>query len=155
MFSCLTVLLLNNLYAEYFGQFSWLVFFIAAFFVFVKIAVLGAVIILFSTITSNSFITLIFSTSVFIVGVTVEEVLFYLRSAFASQEVAISETLRTVIEMVAYLVPNLATFDFKTAAAHGLLPAWSQLGLSLAYGVAYIVVLLLIASGLFSRREFN
>lgn len=155
LFSCFTVLLIKGLYADYFGHFSWLAFFLAAFFVFIKIAVLSAVIILFSTVASNSFITLIFSISVFIVGSTVEEVLFFLRSALSVQDVPISQTLRGVIEVVSYVFPNLATFDFKTAAAHGLLPAWGQLGLSLGYGVAYIVVLLLFASCLFCRREFN
>lgn len=155
LLSCLTVLLINGLYIEYFGQFSWLVFFVAAFFVFVKIAVLNAVIILFSTVTSNSFITLVFSISVFIVGATVEEVVFFLRSTLSAQEVAISETLRGVIEVVAYVVPNLAVFDFKTAAAHGLMPTFEQMSLSLGYGIVYIIVLLLASSFLFSRREFN
>jgi ABC-type transport system involved in multi-copper enzyme maturation permease subunit len=153
--SCLTVFLVKALYADYFLQFSWLVFFVAALFVFVKIAVLGAVIILFSTITSNSFITLIFSISIFIVGTTIEEVLFFLRSALSSQEIAISHTLHSVIKFVSYLVPNLAVFDFKSSAAHGLMPAWGELGGALGYGVVYIIVLLLFASCIFSRREFN
>jgi ABC-type transport system involved in multi-copper enzyme maturation permease subunit len=153
--SCLTVLLIKSLYGNYFGHFSWVVFYIAALFVFLKIAVLGAVIILFSTLTSNSFITLIFSVSVFIVGSTVEEVLFFIRSTLDAQEVVISHTLRTVIEVVAYLFPNLAAFDFKTAAAHGLVPALPQLVFSFGYGSVYIVVLLLLSSFIFCRREFN
>jgi ABC-type transport system involved in multi-copper enzyme maturation permease subunit len=153
--SCLTVWLVKCLYVDYFEQFSWLVFSIAALFVFVKIAVLGAAIIFFSTLTSNSFITLIFSISVFIVGTTVEEVLFFLRSALAVQEVAVSHTLRIIIETVSYLVPNLAVFDFKSSAAHGVMPAWGELGGALGYGVVYIIVLLLFASCIFSRREFN
>lgn len=153
--SCLTVVLVKGLYSNYFSQFSWLVFFIAAFFVFLKIAIIGAIVILFSTITSNSFITLVFSLSAFVIGSTIEEVLFFIRSALGAQEIVISHTLRTVIEAVAYVVPNLAAFDFKTAAAHGLMPAWPQLAFSLGYGSVYIVVLLLLSSFIFSRREFN
>lgn len=153
--SCLTVWLVNSLYSVYFGHFSWLVFFVAAFFIFVKIAVLAAVIVFFSTVTSNAFITLVFSVSTFVVGSMVEEVLFYLQSAFATQEIAISESLRRIIEIVSYIVPNLAAFDFKTAAAHGLLPDSQQLAFSFGYGAVYIVVLLLLSSAIFCRREFN
>jgi ABC-type transport system involved in multi-copper enzyme maturation permease subunit len=143
------------MHSDYFAQFSWTVFSLAALFVFLKIAVLGAVVVLFSTLTSNSFITLIFSISVFIVGTSVEDVLFFLRSGLAAQDVAVSKTLWIVIEVVSYLVPNLAVFDYKISAAHGLMPAWGQLGLSLGYGAVYIVVLLVVASCVFSRREFN
>ncbi|MDY0262693.1 ABC transporter permease [Syntrophotalea acetylenica] len=155
LISCLTVLLVKGLYSDYFEEFSWTVFFVAAIFVFVKNAVLSAVVILFSTITSNSFITLIFSVSVFIVGTTIEEVLFFLKSALSVQEVAISQTLRTVIEFVSYLVPNLAAFDYKTAAAHGLMPTLKEMGFSIGYGIVYIAVLLFFSSILFCRREFN
>ncbi len=153
--SCLTVLLLNGMYAGYFGAFSWPMFFTAAFFVFVKIAVLGAIVVFFSTITSNSFITLIFSICAFIIGTTIEEVVFYLRSGFAEQEIAISESLRKFIEAVSYLVPNLAAFDFKTEAAHGLAVGWGRIGFSLGYGAVYVILLLILASVIFSRREFN
>lgn len=155
IFSCFTLLLLKGLYADYFGQFSWSIYFVAAFFVFVKIMVLGAVVVFFSSITTSSFITLIFSICTFIVGVSIEEVVFYLRSSFAAQEVVISESLRGVIAVVSYLVPNLTAFDFKTEAAHGLLIGWPRLGFSLGYATLYIVVLLLLASFIFGRREFN
>ncbi len=153
--SCLTMLLLKGMYADYFGQFSWGVFFIAAFFVFIKIAVVAAIIIFFSSITSNSFITLIFSLCTFIVGVSIEEVVFYLRSSFAAQEGVISESLQSVISVVSYVVPNFAAFDFKTEAAHGLLIGWQRLGFSLGYATVYVVILLLLASFIFRRREFN
>ena len=155
LFSCFTVVLLKGVYADYFGQFSWIPFLIAAVFVFVKVAVIAAVVIFFSAITSNSFITLIFSICTFIVGVTIEEVVFYLRSPFASQELAISESLRSFIETVSYLVPNLAAFDFKAEAAHGLPLGWERLGFSLGYAVVYIGVLILLATLIFRRREFN
>lgn len=153
--SSATVFFLHWSYPDYFGQFSWAIFFIAAFFVFVKIALLTSIVVFFSSITTNSFITLIFSVCAFIVGSTIEEVLFYLRSGFAAQELAISNTLRHFLDIVSYLAPNLSVFDFKTEAAHGLAIGLDRLGFSLAYAVVYITVLLLLASLIFRRREFN
>jgi hypothetical protein len=116
---------------------------------------LAGIVVFFSSITSSSFITLIFSISSFIVGVTIEEVVFYLQSEFAAKEVIVSDSLKYFIEVVSYLLPNLSVFDFSLEAAHGLPIEGSRLVLSLGYGGVYVTLLLLLASAIFSRREFN
>jgi ABC-type transport system involved in multi-copper enzyme maturation permease subunit len=154
-FSCLTVGLVRHLYPDYFFGFSWLSFFIACFFVLVKFSVLTAIVVFFSSITSSSLITLIFSMSSYVAGVTIEEVVFYLKSEFALQEQIISESLTDVIDIISYLLPNLSVFDFTLEAAHGLTITGHRLFLSFGYGAVYNSILLLLASFIFSRREFN
>ena len=153
--SCLTVGLLLNLYPNYFVGFSWLNFVIACFFVLVKFSVLTAIVVFFSSITSSSLITLIFSLSSYVAGITIEEVVFYLKSEFAAQEKIISESLQTFIDIVSYLIPNFAVFDFTLEAAHGLTITSSRMFLAFGYGAIYISILLMLASFIFSRREFN
>ncbi len=155
LFSSLTVLLLLTMYPGYFVGFSWTIFFIACFFVFIKFSVLSAIVVFFSAITSSSLITLIFSLSSYVAGVTIEEVVFYLRSELAGQEKIISETLKNFIEAVSYVLPNFAVFDFTLEAAHGLTIAGARLAFSLGYGVLYSLILLLSAAFIFKRREFN
>jgi ABC-type transport system involved in multi-copper enzyme maturation permease subunit len=150
-----TMFLLQSIYPGYFEHFSWPIFFLACFFILVKLSVLSAIVVFLSSITTSSFITLIFSICVFIMGVSIEEVVFYLRSHFAAEGLAISDPLRRVIEIISYIVPNFSAFDFKTEAAHGLAVGWSRIGFSLGYGVTYLVLLLLFASFIFQRREFN
>jgi hypothetical protein len=87
--------------------------------------------------------------------VTIEEVIFYLQSEFAAQERMISESLKNFIEVVSYILPNFAVFDFTVEAAHGLAISSSRLLLSGGYGVVYTVILLLLASCIFQRRKFN
>lgn len=154
-FSCATVFLLLRLYPDYFVGFYWSKFFIASFFVFVKISVLTGIVVFFSSITSSSFITLIFSISCYIVGVTIEEVVFYLQSEFAAREVLISGALKNFIAVITFLLPNLTVFDFSLEAAHGLPITGSRFFLSLGYGGIYVTLLLVLASVVFSRREFN
>lgn len=155
IFSCATVFLLLQLYPDYFIGFSWPIFLIACFFVFIKISVLSAIVVFFSSITSSSFITLIFSISSYIVGVTIEEVVFYLQSEFAAREVIIPASLKYFIKIVSYFLPNLSVFDFTLEAAHGLVVEASRLFLSMGYAVVYVTLLLLLASVIFTRREFN
>lgn len=155
IFSSLTVLLLLKLYPAYFIDFSWTIFFTACIFVLVKFWVLTAIVVFFSSITSSSLITLIFSLSSYVAGVTIEEVVFYLKSEMAAQEKIISESLKTFIDVVSYLLPNFSVFDFTLEAAHGLAIAGNRLAISFGYGILYVVILLLFGSIIFSRREFN
>ncbi|MFC1779347.1 ABC transporter permease [Thermodesulfobacteriota bacterium] len=153
--SCLTVFSLKSMHAGYFSEFAWPVFFAACFFILVKLAVLSAVVVFFSTVTTSSFITLIFSVCTYVVGGTIEEVVLYLKSGFASEEVPLSDLLLQFIEFVSYLIPNLSVFDYKIEAAHGLEIELTRAAFSLGYGVSYVFVLLLLGSLIFRRREFN
>lgn len=154
-FSVLTVGLLLQLYPAYFVGFSWLIYFQACFFVLIKFWVLTAVVVFFSSITSSSLITLIFSLGSYLAGVTIEEVVFYLKTELAAQEKIISESLRTVIDVVSYVLPNYSVFDFTLEAAHGLAIPPDRLLLSFAYALIYIVIMLSAAATIFSRREFH
>jgi ABC-type transport system involved in multi-copper enzyme maturation permease subunit len=155
LFSCATVALLLQIYPDYFVGFSWANFLIACFFIFVKMSVLTALVVFFSSITTSSFVTLIFSISCFIVGVTIEEVVFYLKTELAAQEVIIPTNLKHFIAGISYLLPNLSVFDYTLEAAHGLAIETGRLALSFGYAAGYITVLLLLASVIFSRREFH
>ena len=153
--SSLTVLLLKSMYFDYFVGFSWSSFFLACMFAVFKLWLLAAIVVFFSSITTNSLITLIFSLGSYIAGVTIEEVIFYIRSEMSAQEKMISESLKWFLDGVSYLVPNLSVFDFSLEAAHGLPIALNRMLLSASYGGLYITILLLLASFIFSRREFN
>lgn len=153
--SCLTVVFLLYLYPSYFGSFTWSIFGTAVFFIVLKFWVLGAVVILFSSLTTSSLITLIFSLGTYVAGVTIEEVVFYLKTELAAKEQILSETLNVFIEGISWILPNFAVFDFSLEAAHGLNISDERLLISLGYGILYSAILLLLASLIFSRREFN
>lgn len=149
-----TILLLKSIYPNYFLHFSWSAIFLACAFILLKLGVVVAVVLLFGAVTSNAFIALIFSVGIYVVGETIEDVLFYLRSSLAAGDLAASGPLRMVIDGVSYLVPNLAVFDFKVEAAYGIAVGGERIAYACGYGLLYIVLLLLAASLIFRRREF-
>lgn len=153
--SCVTIGSLKSLYPGYFFGFQWSVFFVAVFFIFFQLALLCAIVVFFTTVSSTSFVTLIFSIATYVVGVTLEEVVFYLRTAEATGEVVASNALQNILGVVMWLVPNFAAFDYKLEAAHGIPLDLSELVLSCSYGLMYIFVLLILSSLIFKRREFN
>ncbi|MDF1579404.1 MAG: ABC transporter permease [Desulfuromonadales bacterium] len=152
--SCVTLVVLMHFNADYFFDFSWINYFLAAFFVFVKFALLTAIVIFFSSIATSAFVALICSLSVYIVGVTIEDVIFYLRSEIAIQEKVVSASLERFLDVIAYLIPNFSVFDLTMEAAHGLLITPDRVLWSLLYASVYIALLLLAAAVIFARREF-
>lgn len=155
LISSFTIASLKVVYADYFGSYRWSPFIVACCFVFMKLSVVTAIVLFFSSMTTNSFITLILSVAVFIVGETIEDVIFYLNTTFAQKDLVLSDSFRSVIEFVSYLVPNFSVFDYKVEAAYGLTVDVGRVLLSLGYGVLYVILLLFFASLSFSRREFN
>ena len=153
--SFLTVLLLKTLYPDYFNRFLWLNFSIACLYSLFRLWLIAAIVVFFSSITTSSLITLIFSIASYIAGATIEDVIFYVTSEISVKEMIISDSLRTILDLISYVVPNLSVFDFTLEAAHGLPVSLDRLLLVFGYGSCYIVILLLAASLIFSRREFN
>ncbi|WP_316348227.1 ABC transporter permease subunit [Desulfuromonas acetoxidans] len=153
--SCATVTAVHGMYPGFFGGFSWEVYFWAVAFIGFQLTLLCGIVVFFSTITTSSFITLIFSVATYLVGISLEEVLFYLKGQAASKDVVASEALHSFLEVVAWIVPNFAAFDFKVEAAHGLAIESGRLAISAGYGFCYIVLLLWLSTVIFRRREFN
>jgi len=54
-----------------------------------------------------------------------------------------------------HVLPDLSAFDVKTAVVHGFPVAPGYLALTIGYGLFYIAVLLIIATVIFSRRDFK
>ena len=54
-----------------------------------------------------------------------------------------------------HLLPDFSAFDMKNEVVHGLPVTAGYIGTTTAYGLAYIAALLLVASFIFSRRDFK
>ncbi len=53
------------------------------------------------------------------------------------------------------LLPDLESFNLTIEAAHGLVVTASDVWLPLVYGCGYAVILLVLAVGIFERRDFR
>jgi ABC-type transport system involved in multi-copper enzyme maturation permease subunit len=66
-----------------------------------------------------------------------------------------SPTLAHVTRAIYYVLPNFAAFDIKSQVVHAQAVPVSYLGVTFAYGLAYIVFVLAGAAMIFSRRDFK
>jgi ABC-type transport system involved in multi-copper enzyme maturation permease subunit len=151
--STLNVWLIQSMYPNYFKAFVWSGFFQAIFSEFLMFIVLNAMVVFYSTVSTSSFITLLFTISTYIAGQTIEEVVLYIKSQANSLD--LSQSVQWVIQISQYILPNLSVFDIKIKAAHGLSISLIYLLSITAYSLIYSAVLLLLASMIFRRRELT
>lgn len=151
--SSFNILLLRHFYEGFFEGFGWSSFVLAALFIYLKLSVLNAIVLFFSSLATSSFITLVLSIGAYIVGATIEEVMLYLRSELAADVASPSGT--RFFEIIGHLFPNFSVFDLQLEAAHGLPVPTEQIIFAVVYGVVYIAVMVTLAALAFSRREFN
>lgn len=119
---------------------------ISSFFLWLMLSLITAVAILFGVFTSSLLATLLTFT-VYLMG-----------SASANLVLLGAQSKNPAIEAMTrnlYLVlPDLSRLDLKNQAVYGLLPNPELLLQNALYAVLYIVVLLAIATLIFSRRQF-
>lgn len=119
----------------------------AIFLIYLELAILTAVAILFSSFSSPALSALL-AFFVFIIGHFSQS----LRDFAAGVD---SILTKRFFDLIYYLLPNLSFFGFATNAAHGDVPTVSLLGGAALYAVFYIIVLLAATILIFSRRNFK
>lgn len=150
--SLVTLLLVKKMYISYFGSVSlWLVV-LAHLFVLVQMWLLTALSILFSMVASSPFVTFMLTTLTWLIGSNTQEVKLLIESAAPGK---ISPVIKTLVQFAYYLFPNLALFDLKTTAAHGLTLHVGKTVFALLYGLGYSVTILSLAIVLFKRKELT
>ncbi len=152
--STLTIWFTKSQYTIYFKGFSWLEFYKAVYAQILMLGLLNAWVVFYSTITTSSFITFLFSISTYVAGQTIEEVVLFLKTEQATGMV-MDQSINTLIHVVQYILPNLSVFDLKIQSAHAIVIPWDYLLTITGYSVTYTIVLLVLASIIFKRRELR
>jgi ABC-type transport system involved in multi-copper enzyme maturation permease subunit len=140
--------------AYYFRDFSWLCYLQAFLYELMMFLILNAIVVFFSSITTSSFLTLLFSVATYITGQSIEEVVQFFKGEAVTSGIS-SPVNQRIVEVFQYIFPNLSAFDIKTLASHGKLIATSHTLAIFGYGLIYTVLLLFFACLIFNRREFN
>ncbi len=115
--------------------------------IFLELAILTAVAILFSSFSSPALSALL-TFFVFIIG--------HLSSSLRELAAALGSTaVKYAFEVIYYVFPNLASLTFRTQAALGLHLPPSYFAAAVAYAAVYIAVMLVITIVIFRRRNFK
>jgi len=150
---CGLVLAVKLVYPVYAQNIAWGGIFLALLFIYVSLALLTAVSLLFFSFSTNSFTVFILTLMVYLVGHSLATVKV-LVSGGTTLRLVVAPLTRMVVDVAYYLFPNLSFFDLKLQAAHALPVPAGYVAWALAYGGLYSVVAVSIACFVFSRREF-
>lgn len=114
--------------------------------IFLELMVITAVAILFSTFTSAT-LSAIFTLAVYVIG--------HLSGDLKEFAKKLDEVSQMVVNAIYYTLPNLERFNLKGHVIHHLDFGMADMALTLAYGLTYAAFLLLLASVIFQRRDFQ
>ena len=119
----------------------------AIFFIWVELCLVTAVALCFSTF-STPILSAVFTFGLYIVG-------HFNADLRNFQHVIDSPAVAYAARVLYYVLPNLAPFDVKADVVHAQPVSAMHLALTSAYGVVYILMLLLVSMFVFSRRDFK
>lgn len=130
------------------AKFSFLSILTAIFFLWLELSLITAVAILLGVFTSSLIATLL-TFSVYLMGHLSPDIV-------KLGKLAKNPTLEMLTQGIYLVLPDLSRLDLKNQAVYGLflLPNSQTLFFNFVYGLVYIVLLLAIASLIFSRRQF-
>ncbi|HEX6183580.1 MAG TPA: ABC transporter permease subunit [Pyrinomonadaceae bacterium] len=114
--------------------------------VYVELMILVAVALLFSSFSSPALSALL-TFAVFVIG--------HFSAALKGLAATAGGAARVLFGALYYLLPNLSNYAYITAASHGRTPTAADFFGGIAYGLAYIAVLLAASALIFQRRNFK
>ena len=114
--------------------------------VYVELMILVAVALLFSSFSSPALSALL-TFAVFVIG--------HFSAALKGLAGTAGGASRALFGALYYLLPNLSNYAYITAASHGRTPTAPDFFGGVAYGLAYIAVLLAASALVFQRRNFK
>lgn len=115
--------------------------------IYVELAVVTAIALLFSTY-SSALLSTTFTAAIWVAGHFVQD----LRTI---EQVGASGATKWVAWLVSWGLPNLALFDIKAEVVHGVPIGTGQVAAAVAYGITYSAAVLLLAMAIFQRRDFK
>ena len=114
--------------------------------IFLELMVITAVAVLFSTFTSAT-LSAIFTLAVYVIG--------HLSGDLKEFAKKLDEVSQVIVNAIYYTLPNLERFNLKGHVIHHLDFGMADMALTLGYGLTYSAFLLLLASVIFQRRDFQ
>jgi ABC-type transport system involved in multi-copper enzyme maturation permease subunit len=112
----------------------------------VEIAVITAIVVLFSTFTTPV-LTSFFTIGVFVAGSLGSDLRIFAQKFGGA-------AMRRVMDVLYFMLPNLSIFNLRHEAVHGLRLTGHEFLVSLLYGAVYAAAMLYFAWLIFRRREF-
>jgi len=112
-----------------------------------ELGVITAIVVFYSSFTTPA-LTAFFTAATVVAGNFADDLLY-----FGTQGASL--WLARVTEGVYWILPHLTVFNARGSVVHGIAVAPERLAFAAAYGLLYLLALLIVAGAIFERREFR
>lgn len=119
----------------------------AVYLIFWELLLLNGAVVLFSTFVSPV-LAMVFTLGLFAIGHLSEDILSFGQLMGGAVQA-------TASRVIYYLVPNLEIFNARGLVVHGGTVSAAHLGLATLYGFCYTALLIVLAAGIFARKELK
>jgi len=119
----------------------------AAFLIYLELALLVSVALLFSSFTTPM-LSALFSFAAFVIG-------NFSNDFGVAGSMSHSAPLRSILAALYYLLPNLSNFSFISEASHGAIVPWRMTLSAIVYTIIYVAILLSATVVVFRARSFK
>lgn len=115
--------------------------------IFVQLMIVTAIALFFSTL-STPMLSAAFTFGLYVAG-------YFAADLKNFDQVVDAPSAQLLARGVYYVLPHMAPFDVTSQVVHGLPVGAGYLGVTIAYALAYITMLLVGGSAIFARRDFK
>lgn len=133
-------------------NFSWGVLFVTLLYQYLSLLILMAYAFFFTVLTSNEYLSMLFTFCTYIIGNSLETIVKVLQTGEYFQAGA---GYISVMKVLTWVFPNLSAFDLKVYLGYGLDLPWNHIFWTGVYGLLYVAVLLLMTIVIFNRKELR
>ncbi|HID97971.1 MAG TPA: hypothetical protein EYP57_07280 [Thermodesulfobacteriaceae bacterium] len=135
----------------FFKKFSMKSYLVAVFFNYWGTNVLLSLVVMWSSITTSSFLSFLLTLASYLIGNTLDDIVSFVNTNAPNNPM--EETIQTAVIYLQYAVPNLSAFDLKLPVAHGIATSVEEAAVLVSYGAACITFILMISILTFNRRN--
>lgn len=133
-------------------NFSFWVLLITVAYQYLSLLILMAVAFLFTVLTTNEYLSMLFTSGVYIIGHSLETIVKVLTEG---QFVQVGAVHLQFMRIITWVFPNLNAFDLKVHVAYGLPLSIEHTLWTAAYGFFYIILTLMLTILFFNRKEIR
>jgi Cu-processing system permease protein len=134
------------------ANFSWGVMLLTLLYQYIGLLVLMAFAIFYTVLTSNEYLSMLFTFCTYIIGNSLETIVGVLQSG---EYFHAGTGYLGVMKFLTWVFPNLSAFDLKIYLGYGIDLSWSNVIWTGLYGVFYIAVLLFLTVVVFNKKELR
>lgn len=138
---------------SFFTELYWPSILTAPFIAFWGILMLIACVMFWSSVTTSSFLATLLVLSTYLVGQTLEDLVRFME--VRNEAIYIHPIIELIVNSLLFIFPNLATFDLKQQAAHGLSIPFPSCFMLISYSICYTSALLILTTYFFNRKELT